>query len=62
MHAVSDLVSELRAAGQERDLLDQVWRRLTDAALLDRDDLRESLDQMRRGEGRLLRPLPPDTT
>jgi len=39
-----------------------VWRRLTDAALLDRDDLRESLDQMRRGEERLLRPLPPDTT
>jgi hypothetical protein len=62
VHAVSHLVSELRAAGQDRDLLDQVWRRLTDAALLDRDDLRESLGQMRRGEGRVLRPLPPDTT
>src|ERR1019366_1547128 len=57
VHAVSHLVSELRAAGQDRDLLDQVWRRLTDAALLDRDDLRESLGQMRRVEGRVLRPL-----
>jgi len=62
VHAVSHLVSELRAAGQDRDLLNQVWRRLTDAALLDRDDLRESLDQMRRGEGRVLRPLPRDAT
>jgi hypothetical protein len=51
VHAVSHLVSELRAAGQDRDLLDQVWRRLEDAALLDRDDLRESLgpDAPRRG-------------
>ena len=58
VHAVSHLLSELRAAGQDRDLLDQVWRRLEDAALLDRDDLRDSLDQMRRGEGRVLRPGP----
>ncbi len=57
VHAVSHLVSELRAAGQDRDLLDQVWRRLEDAALLDRDDLRESVAQMRRGEGRVLRPI-----
>ena len=58
VHGVSHLVSELRAAGQERDLLDQVWRRLEDAALLDREDLRDSLDQMRRGEDRVLRPIP----
>jgi len=58
VHGVSHLVSELRAAGQERDLLDQVWRRLEDAALLDREDLRDSLDQMRRGEGRVLCPIP----
>ncbi len=57
VHAVSHLISELRAAGQDRDLLDQVWRRLEDAALLDREDLRDSLDQMRRGEGRVLRPI-----
>ena len=61
VHAVSHLVTELRAAGQDRDLLDQVWRRLADAALLERKDLRESLGQMRRGEGRVLRPLPADT-
>jgi hypothetical protein len=57
VHAVSHLVSELRAAGQNRDLLDQVWRRLEDAALLDRDDLRENLAQMRHGEGHVLRPV-----
>lgn len=60
VHAVSHLISELRAAGQDRDLLDQVWRRLEDEALLHRDDLRESLDQMRRGKGRVLRPRSPD--
>lgn len=59
VHAVSHLVGELRAAGQDRDLLDQVWHRLEDAALLDREDLRGSLDQMRRGEGRVLRPAHP---
>jgi hypothetical protein len=62
VHAVSHLVSELRAAGQDRDLLDQVWHRLEDAALLDRYDLRDSLDQMRRGQGRVLRPIPPAGT
>src|SRR6266496_6339328 len=62
VHAVSHLISELRAVGQDRDLLDQVWRRLEDAALLDRDDLRESLDQMRRGGGRVLRPRASDGT
>jgi len=62
VHVVSHLISELRAAGQDRDLLDQVWRHLEDAALLDRADLRESLDQMRRGEGRVLRARVPDGT
>ena len=62
VHVVSHLISELRAAGQDRDLLDQVWRHLEDAALLDRADLHESLDQMRRGEGRVLRPRVPDGT
>ncbi len=62
VHAVSHLISELRAAGQARDLLDKVWQRLADAALLDREDLRESIAEMRRGEGRVLRPPPPDAT
>jgi hypothetical protein len=62
VHVVNHLVSELRTAGQDRDLLDQVWHRLTDSVLLDSDDLRKSLDQMRRGEGRVLRPRLPDET
>jgi hypothetical protein len=58
VHAVVHLVQELRAAGRDRDLLDAVWHRLTDQATLDRDDLRESMEQMRQGEGRVLRPKP----
>jgi hypothetical protein len=58
VHDVSHLIRELRAAGKDRDLLDEVWRRLDDNALAGREDFRESLGQMRRGEGRTLRPLP----
>ncbi len=54
LHAVLHLVRDLRAAGQTRGLLDEVWRRLNDQALLDREDLQESLAQMRRGEGAVL--------
>lgn len=56
VHAVSHIIRELRLLGKDRDLLDEVWRRLSDAALLERADLQESLGQMRRGEGRVLRP------
>ena len=56
VHRVWHLVRELRAAGKSRGLLDEVYRRLTDAALLERDDLQESLAQMRRGEGTVLVP------
>jgi hypothetical protein len=38
----------------------RLWRRLADAALLERDDLQESIEQMRQGQGRVLRPLPPE--
>lgn len=55
VHEVMHLVRDLRAAGHDRNLLDAVWHRLSDQALLDRDDLRESIDQMRRGEGRVVR-------
>jgi len=58
VHLVSHLVRDIRAAGKDRDLLDEVWQRLSDQALLDRDDLKESLEQMRQGKGRVLRPLP----
>jgi DNA-binding transcriptional MerR regulator len=60
VHAVSHIIRELRSLGKDRDLLDEVWRRLADAALLERDDLRESIEQMRRGEGRVLRPIRPE--
>jgi hypothetical protein len=50
LHDVLHLVTDLRAAGKKRGLLDAVWRRLQDQALLDRPDLQESLEQMRRGE------------
>jgi hypothetical protein len=60
VHVISHIVGDLRAAGQERDLLDEVWRRLGDAALLERSDLRESIEQMRQGRGRVLRPLRDD--
>jgi DNA-binding transcriptional MerR regulator len=57
VHLVSHIIRELRALGKDRDLLDEVWRRLSDAAVLERPDLKESIEQMRRGEGRVLRPL-----
>lgn len=50
LHKVLHLVRELREAGKTRGLLDAVWYRLQDQALLDREDLAESLEQMRRGE------------
>jgi hypothetical protein len=60
VHEVMHLVQELRDAGRNRDLLDAVWFRLSDQAVLDRDDLRESLEQMHRGEGRIVHPLRPE--
>ena len=58
VHEVSHILRDLRALGRDRDLLDEVWRRLGDAALLERPDLRESIEQMRRGEGQVLRRFP----
>jgi hypothetical protein len=55
VHAIRYILRDLRADGVERDLLDHVWHRLEDQALLDRDDLQESIKQMRRGEGTVLR-------
>jgi hypothetical protein len=51
LYEVIALVRELRAAGQTHDLLNKVWQRLADNAVLERPDLRESLAQMRRGDG-----------
>lgn len=58
VHEVWHLVRDLRQAGKTRGLLDEVYRRLADASLLDREDLRESLGQMKRGEGRVVRTKP----
>ena len=52
---VHRLVDELRAAGAARELLDAIWHRLSDKSLLERDDLRASLEQMRQGRGRKVR-------
>jgi len=56
LHEVLHLVKDLRERGRDRNLLEAVWFRLSDEALLEREDLRESLEQMRRGEGRVVRP------
>jgi hypothetical protein len=57
VHVISHILRDLRALGKDRDLLDEVWRRLSDAALLERPDFSESLGQMHRREGTVLRPL-----
>jgi DNA-binding transcriptional MerR regulator len=57
VHEISHIVGELRELGQDRDLLDEVWRRLSDVALLEPADLQESIEQMHRGEGRVVRPI-----
>lgn len=50
LHEVLHLVQDLRAAGKNQELIDAVWRRLQDQALMDRDDFQESLAQLRRGD------------
>jgi hypothetical protein len=60
MHAISHITRELRSLGKDRDLLYEVWHRLADTAPLERGDLQESIEQMRRGQGRIVRPLPPE--
>lgn len=49
LHQVMHVVHELRAAGRNRDMLTAVWYRLQDQALLDREDLTESLQELRAG-------------
>jgi hypothetical protein len=55
LHEVLHLVSDLRQAGKNRGLLDEVHRRLSDQSLLERTDLATSLEQMHRGEGHVVR-------
>ena len=56
LHEVLHLVKDLRERGKDRNLLESVWYRLSDQALLERQDLKESLEQMRQGKGRVVRP------
>jgi hypothetical protein len=56
VHAISHVLREIRADGLDRDLLEHVWHRLEDRALLDRADLRESIEQLGRGDVVVLRP------
>lgn len=56
VHLVSHVLRELREEGLDRDLLEHVWHRLEDQALLNREDLRESIDQLLRGDVTVLRP------
>jgi len=58
IHQVQHLLQELRAAGRTTGLLDEVFRRLTDAAWHDNPGLAEGLAQMRRGEGTVIRRSP----
>jgi hypothetical protein len=55
LHDVLRVIRRLREVGHDRNLMEAIWHRLTDRALLDREDLRESLAQMHRGEGHLVR-------
>lgn len=52
LHTVLRFLADLRAAGQDRDFRDNLWNRLRDEALLDRDDLAESLSQQNAGNVR----------
>jgi DNA-binding transcriptional MerR regulator len=58
VYEVSHFIRQLRAAGRNRDLLDEIGRHLHDRALIEDDDFQESLAEMRRGEVEVLRPLP----
>jgi hypothetical protein len=52
LHTVLRFLSDLRAAGQDRDFREMLWNRLQDEALLDRAYLTESLSQMNSGNAR----------
>jgi hypothetical protein len=52
LHTILHFLSDLRAAGQDRDFRDSLWRKLGDEALLDRAGLQESIGQMEAGNVR----------
>ncbi|WP_345368260.1 hypothetical protein [Saccharopolyspora cebuensis] len=50
LHQVRHVVRQLHAAGQSRHLVDTIWYHLEDQTVLDREDLRTSLQQMHDGD------------
>lgn len=51
LHTVGHLVATLREQGVSRgDLMDKVWWRLTDESIVEREDLQQSLAQLREGD------------
>ncbi|MGZ3140483.1 hypothetical protein ACVDFE_00400 [Lentzea chajnantorensis] len=51
LHAVLHLARKLRDLGTKpNELMDQIWYRLADRALMEREDLQESIAQWKRGE------------
>jgi GNAT superfamily N-acetyltransferase len=56
VHRISHVLRELRGEGIERDLLEHAWHRLEDQALLDREDLGESIGQLLHGDVVVLPP------
>lgn len=51
LHTVMHLARKLRARGtQPNELMNQVWYRLQDRILMEREDLQESIGQWKRGE------------
>jgi DNA-binding transcriptional MerR regulator len=57
VHDLKLLIDEIRRAGQtDRNLADAIWYRLTDNEVLAREDLRESIEQMRQGMARRVTP------
>lgn len=55
LYEVVSLVRDLRSAGRTTGLLDEVFRRLSDSALLEREDLQRSLSETAEGKGTLVR-------
>jgi hypothetical protein len=46
VHRASHVLRELREEGLERDLLEHVWHRLEDQAILERTDSRDGIGQL----------------
>jgi hypothetical protein len=57
VHRIGQLLDQLREAGKNRDLLDEVWRRINDQAITEPDHYQEGFGQMRRDEDLTPQPM-----